>query len=95
MLEGYSKHFATNSRSFPNISEDFRRLPMISEDFIKKFKMLVGRLEHFATFSDFSKDFRDCEDFGDFRILPKISEDFQKLRKVVGMFVFALSGDFA
>ena len=69
---------------------------MISEDFIKKFKMLVGRLEHFATFSEFSKDFRRLAKIsGDFRILPKISEDFQKLWKVVGMFVFALSGDFA
>ena len=35
MLEGYFKHFATHFRNFPNISEDIRRLPMISEDFIK------------------------------------------------------------
>ena len=53
---------------------------MISEDFINFFKMLEGRLEHFATFS---------EEF------PKISEDFKKFRKVVAVFVFALSGAFS
>ena len=56
---------------------------MISKDFIKKFKMLEGRLEHFVTFSDF------------FRRFAKTSEDFQQFRKLVGMFVFALSGAFS
>ena len=40
---------------------------MISEDFIKQFKMLEGRLVHFATFSDF------------FRRLPKIFKNFENL----------------
>ena len=53
---------------------------MISEDFTKIFNILEDRLDHFATFS---------EEF------PKISEDFKKIRKVVGMFVFALSGAFS
>ena len=57
MLEDYFKHFATNFRKLPKISEDIRILPMVSKDFIKKFKMREGRLEHFATFSDFFRRF--------------------------------------
>ena len=83
MVEDYFKHFATNFRIFPKVFENIQRLPMISEDFVKNLKMLEGRLEHFATFSDF------------FRKFPKISEDFQNFRKLVGMFVFALSGAFS
>ena len=52
---------------------------MISEDFIKNFKMLKGRLVHFVTFSDFSEDF----------------QRFSKILKLVEMLLFALSGAFS
>ena len=39
--------------------------------------MLEGRLEHFATFSDFSEDFR---------FFPKISEDFRRFPKIFKYF---------
>ena len=79
------------------ISEIFRRFPMTSKDFTKKFKMLEGRLEHFATFSDFFQGFpkRLPEISEDFRGSLKISKDFQKLQKLVGMFVFVHSGAFS
>ena len=74
------------------ISEIFRRIrkfPMNSEDFIKEIKN-TGRsswalCDIFRFFPNISEHFQR---------LPKISEDFQKFRKLVGMFVFALSGAF-
>ena len=53
---------------------------MTSEDFIKKFKMLEGRLGHFATFSDFFRRFPKTSE--DFRRLPKISKDFRRFPKI-------------
>ena len=83
MLETFFKHFATNLRNFPKISEDIRRHPKISDDFRrmhKKFKMLEGRLEHFATFSDFFRRYPKTSE--DFRRFPKTSEDFRRFSKI-------------
>ena len=78
----FSKSVGNRFENFPTFSdlfrtsEDFRRLPTISEDLIK---MLEGRLEHFATISDFFRRFPKT--FEDFRRLSKISEDFRRFPK--------------
>ena len=84
MLEGYFKHFATNFRNFPKISEDMLRLPMTSDDF-RRFHKKLKMLEHFATISGFFRRFLIF-----FRRFPKTSADFRRFskifKKVVGMF---------
>ena len=76
-------------RHFPIFSEEFRRFPKIPKKFEKCWKVVLSTLRHFEIF------------FEDFRRRPKIFGDFQrflkilKFRKLVAMFVLALSGAFS
>ena len=71
-------------RRFPKTSEKFRRFPTTSEDFIKKIKMLKGRLEHFGTFS---KIFKNCRNSSECLFLhspvlfSKLSKKFPNIQQ--------------
>ena len=77
--KSHSKFFSEGFWGLLSISEHFRKFPKI---YIWS-KMLEGCFKHFGTISEI------------FRRLPKISENFEKFWKLVGMFVFALSGAFS
>ena len=88
MLEGRFKPFGTTSE----ISKDFRRLPMISEDQFKKIQIMrVGRVKDFATISKIFRRFpKILKNFGNFLecwvlqspvLFAKFSKEFPNIRQ--------------